>query len=87
MDIERLADLVLSQQDRIDKLIGQNMALRTALMALIATHPDREAFAQRFDAMREAAIAKSLYVAAQDASLAEAERVLDELSRPWRVER
>lgn len=84
MEIEKLADLVLAQQDTINKLIGQNAAIRTALMALIVSHPDREAFVAQFERMREVATAKSLYVAAEDASLDEAERVLNELSAPWR---
>lgn len=85
-DIEQIRDLVLSQQDSIDKLIGQNMALRTALLALFATHPDKPRLKAVFDRMQETATAKSLYVAAQDASLVEAERWLDELARPWREE-
>lgn len=85
-DIDALRDLVLAQQDSIDKPIGQNMALRTALLALFATYPDKPRLKTVFDRMQETATAKSLYVAAQDASLVEAERWLDELARPWREE-
>jgi hypothetical protein len=84
MKIEELVDLVLSQQDRIDKLIGQNMALRTALLALITTHHEPKAFAERFDRIKETATVKSLYAVAQDVSLNEADKFLDELARPWR---
>ncbi|SNR73351.1 hypothetical protein SAMN05192560_0754 [Methylobacillus rhizosphaerae] len=80
-DIDDLKKLVLSQQNSIDKIIGQNMALRTALLALIASHPDQERFTAIFSQMREISIAKSLYVSAQDASLSEAELWLDVFSQ------
>jgi hypothetical protein len=40
------------------ELIGQNTALRVALLALITTHHDKKAFVERFERMRETATAK-----------------------------
>lgn len=77
--IEDLQDALLAQQNVIDKLVGQNTAFRMALCALIAAHPDKAALAKIATRMQEVSAAKSLYVAAQDSVLDEAQRVIDEL--------
>lgn len=79
---ENLADLVSAQQTTIDHLVAQNTAFRVALCALIAAHPDKPTLAAIAKKMQEVSSAKSLYVAAPESVLDEAQHVLTELFQP-----